>query len=104
MLPARTLPEASRGSAASNRPQREPTSVISLTMAGAVSIETKPCTVDFMITVPRGTHMDTAAFKPAEDPVASTTNGHAAIGSVLGRISLVTPAGSTNRILSRCFP
>ncbi len=58
------------------------TRVISLTIAGAVSIETKPCrTVDFMITVPRGTHMDTAARRPSDDPVASTTYRQAATGN-----------------------
>ena len=67
--------------------------MISLTIAGAVSIETKPWTVDFMITVPRGTHMETAARRPSAEPVASTTNGHAATGSFLGTISVVTPGG-----------
>src|SRR5581483_9596541 len=95
----RTLPEASRGRAASKRPQREPTSVISFTIAGAVSIATSPWTVDFIITVPRGMHMEIAADRPAADPVASTTNGQAAVGSFFGTISVVTPAGSTRRIL-----
>jgi len=104
MLPTFTLPAESSGIAASNRPQRDPTSVISFTMAGAVSIDTKPWTVDFMITVPRGMHMETAARRPSDDPVASTTRRHAATGSFLGTISVVTPVGSTRRILFRCLP
>jgi len=104
MLPTFTLPEDSNGMAASNRPQREPTSVISLTMAGAVSIDTKPWTVDFMITVPRGMHIETAARRPSDAPVASTTYAHAATGSFLGTISVVTPVGSISRIFSLCRP
>jgi hypothetical protein len=71
MLPTCTLPEESSGRAASNRPQREPTSVISLTIAGAVSIDTRPWTVDFMITVPRGMHIETAARSPSDEPVVN---------------------------------
>ena len=58
--------------AGSKRPQREPTSVISLTITGAVSIFTGPRTVDFMITVPRGSHIAIAVRSPADDPVQST--------------------------------
>jgi hypothetical protein len=104
MLPTCTLPEDSNGMAASKRPQREPTSVISFTIAGAVSIDTRPCTVDFMITVPRGTHMEIAALRPSDDPVASTTNGQTASGNFLGTSSVVTPARSTSRILFLCLP
>ena len=57
-----------------------------------------------MITVPRGTHIETAARRPSDDPVASTTNGHAATGSFLGTISVVTPVGSTRRIFSSMPP
>ncbi len=85
-------------------PQREPIKVISFTMAGAVSIGTTPCTVDFMTTVPRGMHIAMAARRPSADPVASTTIGKDRSGSFLPIVSVVTPADSAIRSLCRCLP
>ncbi len=56
-------PERSRRIAGSNRPQRDPTRVISLTTIGAVSMATFPWIVDFMKTVPRGRAMRTASLQ-----------------------------------------
>ena len=38
---------------------------------------TSPCTVDFITTVPRGSHIAMAARRPSGEPVASTTIGNA---------------------------
>jgi len=65
--------ERSSLSAGSKRPQREPTSVISLTMMRAESTVSESATVDFMMTVPLGWTSVSAEAKPGEDPVASTT-------------------------------
>ncbi len=92
------------GSAASNRPQRDPTSVISLTISGAVSTDTIPCTVDFRITAPRGFAMDAAARSPSGLPVASTTQSNSATGSLPSVSSVITPAAAAIRSFSQCLP
>src|ERR1035437_355395 len=72
----RTIGWPSRGSAASMRPQREPTRVSSLTMMGAVSTATAPCTVDFRMTVPRGTRSRPGSIQNFLDIPHSVQHAH----------------------------
>ena len=98
------VPSRSNSSAGSKRPQREPTRVSSFTIIAAVSIVARPCTVDFMITVPLGLAIFTAACSPSPEPVASTTQSYEAMGSRSPASSMTTPARSAMRSFSGCRP
>lgn len=95
----RTAPLRSSSSAGSNRPQREPISVISWTTAAETSNAASPCTVDFRMTTPRGRVMASASRRPSAEPVASTTHWNAARGGS-SAISVETPAASAMRSLA----
>ena len=77
-------------------PHREPTSVISFTIGTAVSIETRPWTVDFMTTVPRGSVILIAVARPSLEPVESTVKRNSRSGVRL-------PVTSKSTLASRIF-
>src|SRR6516162_2761241 len=62
-----TLPERNSAMALAKGPQREPTTVISLTTIGQVFTGAAPWNVDFRSSVPRGSVMCSASVKPVGD-------------------------------------
>jgi len=94
------------GVPASKRPQREPISVISLTMMGRCPAPSRRERWIFKMTVPRGRAMAAAVRRPSGLPVASTTQRYSAVGSLpladavatrWRRRSAISPGGGANR-------